>query len=79
MTGTLDMSRDEWGRYVTANDPRLVGAVVIITLIGIVVAGFLAVLLFGLVTRRIDWRAEGCCAPSVERDLRMRVPEDPQA
>lgn len=44
--------------------------------IGVVVVGFLAVLLFGLATGRIDWRQQGCCAPADPADdLRMRDPE----
>ena len=31
--------------------------------LGLVVVGFLAVLVFGLATRRIAWRQQACCAP----------------
>lgn len=44
--------------------------------LGVLAIGFLAVLLFGLVTGRIDWRQQGCCAPADPADdLRMRDPE----
>ncbi len=42
-------------------------------LIGLVVVGFLAVLVVGLATRRIAWRQQACCAPADPADdLRMR-------
>jgi hypothetical protein len=41
--------------------------------LGLVVLGFLAVLVFGLATRRIAWRQQACCAPADPADdLRMR-------
>lgn len=44
--------------------------------LGALAIGFLAVLLFGLVTGRIDWRQQGCCAPADPADdLRMQDPE----
>lgn len=42
-------------------------------LIGLVVGGFLATLVFGLLTGRIDWRQQGCCAADPEDDPRMRT------
>ena len=48
----------------------------ILSLVGVVVAGFLAVLLFGLVTGRIEWRQQACCQADPEKDWRMRVPEE---
>jgi hypothetical protein len=51
-------------------------AAVIELVLGLVVAGFLAMLLFGLATGRINWRAEGCCAPPAERDARLRSREE---
>jgi hypothetical protein len=46
---------------------------VIEVVLGLVVVGFLAVLVFGLVTRRIAWRQQACCAPAdPAHDLRMR-------
>lgn len=45
-------------------------------LVGVVVGGFLAVLIFGLVTGRIDWRQQGCCEADPAKDARMKVPED---
>jgi hypothetical protein len=43
------------------------------TAIGLVVAGFLATLGFGLVTGRIAWRQQGCCCPADPADdARMR-------
>ena len=44
-------------------------------LIGVVLVGFVAVLVFGLVTGRIDWRQQGCCPADPADDLRMRDPE----
>lgn len=42
-------------------------------LVGLVVAGFLAVLAFGLLTGRIAWRQQGCCCPADPAlDPRMR-------
>jgi hypothetical protein len=42
-------------------------------LIGGVVVAFIGVLAFGLLTRRIAWRQEACCAPAdPARDLRTR-------
>jgi hypothetical protein len=43
-------------------------------LIGVVLAGFLATLCFGLATRRIAWRQQGCCPADPAQDLRMRDP-----
>lgn len=41
--------------------------------IGVVAAGFLAALLFGLFTGRIAWRQQGCCCPAdPATDTRMR-------
>lgn len=51
----------------------------IAALLGAVIVGFLAVLLVGLVTGRIAWRQESCCAPDPSRDGRMRVPDEPAA
>lgn len=45
-------------------------------LVGLVVGGFLTVLVFGLVTGRIDWRQQGCCDADPAKDARMNVPED---
>jgi hypothetical protein len=46
---------------------------VIEIVLGLVVLGFIAVLAFGLATRRIAWRQEACCAPAdPAHDLRMR-------
>jgi hypothetical protein len=44
---------------------------VILSLVGVVVAGFLAVLLFGLLTGRIDWRQQACCQADPDKDGRM--------
>jgi hypothetical protein len=44
-----------------------------VIVIGVVVAGFLAALLFGLFTGRIAWRQQGCCCPADPADdTRMR-------
>jgi hypothetical protein len=43
-----------------------------VELIGALAVGFVAVLLFGLITGRIAWRQQGCCAPPADRDLRLR-------
>ena len=48
----------------------------IAVLLGAVLVGFLAVLIFGLVTGRIDWRQQGCCDADPSNDGRMYVPED---
>ena len=48
----------------------------IAVLLGAVLVGFLAVLIFGLVTGRIDWRQQGCCDADPAKDARMNVPED---
>ena len=41
--------------------------------LGLVIVGFLAALVFGLATRRIDFRQQACCAPADPADdLRMR-------
>ena len=48
----------------------------IAALLGAVLVGFLAVLIFGLVTGRIDWRQQGCCDADPAKDARMNVPED---
>lgn len=41
-------------------------------LVGVLVSGFLVILVIGLATRRIAWRQESCCAPSdPRRDTRM--------
>ncbi len=47
----------------------------ITALLGIVVGGFLVALVFGLVTGRIDWRQQGCCAANPDEDLRLRTPD----
>ncbi len=50
----------------------------ILALVGLVVAGFLVTLAFGLVTGRIAWRQRGCCAPAdPAQDVRMRSVDDP--
>lgn len=47
---------------------ELVGA-----LLGGAAVAMLVMLAFGLVTGRIDWRAQGCCCPAdPAKDLRMR-------
>jgi hypothetical protein len=47
-----------------------------VIVLGLLAIGFLAVLVFGLGTGRIDWRQQGCCAPADPADdLRMRDPE----
>lgn len=47
-------------------------------LVGLVAAGFLATLVFGLVTGRIAWRQQACCCPAdPARDARMRAAGDP--
>ncbi len=51
----------------------------IAALFGTVVVGFLAVLVFGLLTGRIDWRQQGCCAADPAKDARMTVAEDRDA
>jgi hypothetical protein len=50
---------------------------VIATVVGGIVLGFLAVLLFGLATGRIDWRQQGCCPADPDDDLRMRTDGTP--
>ena len=45
-------------------------------LFGAVSVGFLAVLIIGLVTGRIDWRQQGCCPADPTKDARMRLPEN---
>jgi hypothetical protein len=52
---------------------------VILSLVGVVVAGFLAVLLFGLLTGRIEWRQQACCQADPDKDGRMHVPQDRSA
>jgi len=42
-------------------------------LIGVVLTGFVVVLVFGLVTGRIEWRQQGCCPADPDDDLRMRT------
>ena len=49
----------------------------ITTVVGGIVVAFLAVLVFGLVTGRIDWRQQGCCPADPDDDLRMRSHEAP--
>ena len=50
----------------------------ILTLLGLVVAGFLATLVFGLVTGRIAWRQQACCCPAdPANDARMRAAGEP--
>jgi hypothetical protein len=46
-------------------------------LIGVVLAAFLATLVFGLVTGRIAWRQRGCCPADPDDDLRMRTSDTP--
>ena len=47
-------------------------------LLGLIVAGFLAVLIFGLVTGRIAWRQQACCCPAdPAKDARMRAADEP--
>ena len=41
-------------------------------LIGVLLAGFVATVGFGLATGRIAWRQQGCCPADPARDLRMR-------
>ena len=46
--------------------------------LGLVVAGFLVTLIFGLVTGRIAWRQEACCCPAdPAKDARMRTADEP--
>lgn len=49
----------------------------ITTVVGGIVVAFLAVLVFGLLTGRIDWRQQGCCPADPDDDLRMRSGETP--
>jgi hypothetical protein len=49
---------------------------VILALMGVVVVAFPVVVLFGLVTGRIDWRQQSCCQGDPTKDARMRVPDD---
>ncbi len=43
-------------------------------LVGIATLVFLALLVFGLVTRRIEWRQQGCCSVGdPESDARVRT------
>lgn len=42
-------------------------------LIGLAVVGFLLTLVYGLVTGRIAWRQQGCCAADPALDARMRT------
>lgn len=51
--------------------------VVVQWLIAGALIGFLVVVAYGLVTGRLDRRAEGCCPADPQRDLRMR--RDPDA
>ena len=46
-------------------------------LLGVVLAGFLITLVFGLVTGRIAWRQQGCCPADSDDDLRMRTSGTP--
>lgn len=46
---------------------------VVQAVVGLVVGGFLVVLAFGLLTGRIDWRQQGCCAADPDDDMRMRT------
>ena len=47
-------------------------------MLGLVVAGFLVTLIFGLVTGRIAWRQEACCCPAdPAKDARMRTADEP--
>jgi hypothetical protein len=51
---------------------------VIQVVLGLVVAGFLVTLIFGLVTGRIAWRQEACCCPAdPAKDARMRTADEP--
>jgi hypothetical protein len=51
---------------------------VIQALLGLAVAGFLATLIFGLVTGRIAWRQQACCCPAdPAKDARMRTADEP--
>lgn len=50
-----------------------------VEVIGALTLAFVAVLVFGLLTGRISWRQQGCCAPPAERDLRLREPAAPPA
>ena len=46
-------------------------------LLGLAVAGFLATLIFGLVTGRIAWRQQACCCPAdPAKDARMRTADE---
>lgn len=46
-------------------------------LVGLVVAGFLATLIFALATGRIAWRQQACCCPADPAlDARMRAAND---
>lgn len=49
----------------------------IATVVGGIVLAFLAVLLFGLATGRVDWRQQGCCPADPDDDLRMRTDQAP--
>ena len=47
-------------------------------LVGLVVAGFLATLIFGLVTGRIAWHQQACCCPAdPAKDARMLAGDEP--
>ena len=46
-------------------------------LLGLVVAGFLVTLIFGLITGRIAWRQQGCCSADPAKDARMRGADEP--
>jgi len=51
---------------------------VIQVVLGLVVAGFLVTLIFGLVTGRIAWRQQACCCPAdPAKDARMRAADEP--
>jgi hypothetical protein len=53
---------------------------VIQLLVGLVIAGFLATLVFALATGRIPWRQPACCCPAdPARDARMRAADEPRA
>lgn len=54
---------------------------VIAWLIGVAAIGVIVGVGFGLLTGRLDWRAQGCCCPAdPAKDLRMRdiLDADPQ-
>lgn len=46
--------------------------IVLAWLVGLAAAGLVVGVVFGLVSGRMDWRAQGCCCPAdPAKDLRM--------